>query len=216
MKSGMNGMMRACVGLASVGVVSLVMSGCVGYNVYPPMEGEKGFTNVNSDPFPPLITESLRWTILRYPPNAQAEWSQPAAGNVGVTAYAVNLPLGMNRAIAERIVKSVGEGAQPMLPGNEKLPMYHVARVQVNGDDAKVDLVRPVVNVAYTGRGKEVTQGLTLRLRGGLAPWHVTSHREWAFNTLQPPALNYLQGESVPQGQGAPAAGGESSGEMGN
>jgi hypothetical protein len=85
-----------------------------------------------------------------------------------------------------------------MVPGNEKLPTYHVVRISVNGDDAKVDLVRPVVNVAYTGQGKEVTQGLTLRLRGGLANWHVTSHREWAFNTLPPPALNYLQGESLP------------------
>lgn len=207
-------MILSVAGCAGVLVVACGLGGCVGYNVYPPMEGEKGFTNVNSDPFPPVITEALKWTILRYPPNARAEWSQPAAGNVGVTAYAVNLPLGMNRAIALRIVKNVGTGAEPMLPGNEKLPIYHVARIQINGDDAKVDLVRPVVNVAYTGQGKEVTQGLTLRLRGGLAAWHVTSHREWAFNTLQPPALNYLQGESVPQS--APATGGESSGGMGN
>lgn len=216
MKSGMNGMMRACVGLASVGVVSLVMSGCVGYNVYPPMEGEKGFTNVNSDPFPPVITEALKWTILRYPPNAHAEWNQPATGNVGVTAYAVNLPVGMNRAIAERIVKNVGQGAEPMLPGNEKLPIYHVSRIQVNGDDAKVDLVRPVVDMAYTGQGKPVTQGLTLRLRGGLAQWHVTSHREWAFNALQPPALNYLQGETVPAATGEGAGAPTTSDGMGN
>jgi hypothetical protein len=80
---------------AVAGAVSLGMSGCVGYNVYPPMEGQRGFTNVNSDPFPPVITESLKWTILRYPPNSHAEWNQPAAGNVGVTAYAVNLPVGM-------------------------------------------------------------------------------------------------------------------------
>ena len=56
--------------LAGVVVCLLGLSGCVGYNVYPPMEGERGFTNVNSDPFPPVITEALRWTILRYPPNA--------------------------------------------------------------------------------------------------------------------------------------------------
>ena len=175
------------------------MPGCVGYNVYPPMEGERGFTNVNSDPFPPVITESLKWVILRYPPNARAEWSQPAAGNVGVTPYAVNLPAGLSRPLAERIVKGVGEGAQPMVPGNEALPTYHIVRIAVTGDDAKVDIVRPVVNVAYTGKGKAVTQGLTLRLRGGLAAWHVTSHREWAFNALHPPALNYLPGESIGQ-----------------
>ncbi len=184
---------------AAVLLCAAMLTGCVGYSVYPPMEGERGFTNVNSDPFPPVITESLKWVILRYPPNARAEWSQPAAGNVGVTAYAINLPAGLNRQIAERVVKSVGEGAQPMLPGNEKLPTYHIVRISVSGDDAKVDIVRPVVDVAYTGQGKPVTQGLTLRLRGGLAAWHVTSHREWAFNTLQAPALNYLQGESIGQ-----------------
>jgi hypothetical protein len=196
---------RSFVGCAAAIAVAGVLPGCVGYNVYPPMEGERGFTNVNSDPFPPVITEALKWTVVRYPPNAHAEWNQPAAGNVGVTPFAVNLPVGMNRDLAERIVKNIGQGAEPMLPGNEKLPIYHVVRIAVNGDDAKVDLVRPVVDVAYTGQGKEVTQGLTLRLRGGLAAWHVTSHREWAFNTLQPPALNYLQGESVPK----PAAGGD-------
>ena len=184
-----------------------MLSGCVGYAVYPPMEGERGFTNVNSDPFPPVITDSLKWVILRYPPNSRAEWSQPATGNVGVTPYAVNLPAGLNRQLAERIVKSVGEGAQPMVPGSENLPTYHIVRISVSGDDAKVDIVRPVVDVAYTGQGKAVTQGLTLRLRGGLAPWHVTSHREWAFNTLQAPALNYLQGEGIGQPDHAGDAG---------
>jgi hypothetical protein len=184
-------------------LLAAAIPGCVGYNVYPPMEGERGFTNVNSDPFPPVITESLRWVILRYPPNARAEWSQPVAGNVGVTPYAVNLPRGMDRTVGERIVKSVGAGAQPVLLGNDKLPTYHIVRVWVSGDDAKVDIIRPVVDVAFTGQGKPVTQGITLRLRGGLSPWHVTSHREWVFNALQPPALNYLQGETPP-----PPAGG--------
>ena len=54
-----------------------------------------------------------------------------------MTAYAVNLPVGMNRAIAERIVKNVGVGAEPMLPGSETLPIYHVSRIQITGDDAK-------------------------------------------------------------------------------
>ncbi len=174
-----------------------MLSGCVGYNVYPPMEGERGFTNVYSNPFPQVITESLKWVVVRYPPNSQAEWSQPAAGNVGVTPFAVNLPVGLNRVLAERMVKDIGQGAEPMIPGNEKLPTYHISRVWVSGDDAKVDIIRPVVDVAYTGQGKPVTQALTVRLRGGLAQWHVTSHREWAFNALQPPAINYLQGEGM-------------------
>ena len=202
----MNPVVRSVVLSCGVALIAASLSGCVGYNVYPPMEGERGFTNVNSDPFPPVITESLRWVVLRYPPNSSAEWNQPAAGNVGVTPFAVNLPQGMNRELAERIVKNLGDGAEPMLAGNEKLPIYHVSRVSVSGDDAKVDIIRPVVDVAYTGQGKEVTQAITLRLRGGMQPWHVTSHREWSFNSLQPPALSYLQGESpntTASGEGA-------------
>lgn len=182
---------------------ALASTGCVGYHVYPPIEGERGFTNVNSDPFPPLLTESLRWVVLRYPPNASAEWTQPAAGNVGITNYAVNLPVGTNPLLYERIVKSIGPGAQPMLPGNESLPTYHIARVWVSGDDAKVDVIRPVVGVVMAGNQPALNQAITLRLRGGLANWHVTSHKEWAFNALVPPAPNYLDG--TPASAGEPA-----------
>lgn len=171
------------------------LSGCVGYNIYPPMEGERGFTNVNSDPFPPVMTSALQWVTTRYPPNADAEWNQPAAGNVGVTPFAINLPRGVNRMLAERIIKNVGNGAQPMVPGSENLPTYHVSRIWVSGDEAKVDIVRPVVNVAFTNQGKPVTQGITVRLRGGMKQWTVSSHRLWSFNAMQPPAINYLDGE---------------------
>jgi len=192
---------RFCCSLALLAAVPL--AGCVGHNVYPPEAGERGFTNVNSDPFPPIITESLKWVALRYPPNEHAEWNQPAAGNVGVTAFAVNLPRGLNSDISERIIKNVGLGAQPLIQGNERLPIYHVSRIWVQGDEAKVDIVRPVPNVAFDGAGVPVTQGLTLRLRGGLKAWTVTSHRLWSFNSLQPPALNFVAGSMSGQ---APAA----------
>ena len=46
--------------LAGAIVVIGGLSAChVGYNVYPPAEGARGFTNVNSDPVPTVITESL-------------------------------------------------------------------------------------------------------------------------------------------------------------
>lgn len=194
---------RSAALLIVAAVSAAALSGCVGHNIYPPMEGERGFTNVNSDPFPPVMTAALQWVTTRYPPNADAEWNQPAAGNFGITNFAVNMPRGLNRQIAERIVKNVGNGAQPMIPGNENLPVYHVSRVWVSGDEAKVDIIRPVVSVAFTEQGKPVTQAITIRLRGGLKPWTVSSHRLWSFNALQPPAINYLEGEGLQ----APAAG---------
>lgn len=200
--------------VAGIAAAGSTLGGCVGYNVYPPMEGERGFTNVNSDPFPPIMTESLKWVTLRYPPNAAAEWSQPAAGNVGITPFAVNLPRGINRMLGERIIQNVGNGAQPMIPGNEELPIYHISRIWVTGDEAKVDIIRPVTNVAFTKQGQSVTQGITVRLRGGMSPWRVTSHRVWSFNALQPPAINYLQG-TVFDVQGDVQGGGGSAVESG-
>jgi hypothetical protein len=176
--------------LVALGLALATLSGChVGYNVYPPMEGERGFTNVNSDPFPTVMTESLRWVVLRYPPNANAEWRQPAEGNVGISPFIINLPAGLRPAIADKIVENVGSGALPVTQGNENLPTYHIARVWISGDEAKVDVIRPVFGL--TPDDKPLSQALTLRLRGGVAQWHVTSHRQWAFNALQAPALNY-------------------------
>ncbi|HMN42878.1 MAG TPA: hypothetical protein PKE29_18710 [Phycisphaerales bacterium] len=182
----------ACIAVSTLGL----LGGChVGYNVYPPMEGSRGFTNVNSDPFPAVMTESMRWVVLRYPPNAHAEWNQPAEGNVGITPFAVNLPAGLNPALASKIVENIGSGALPVSPETANLPTYHISRIWISGDEATVDLVRPVFGL--TVNDKPLNQGLTLRLRGGMSPWHVTSHREWAFNALQPPALNYPNAPTV-------------------
>ena len=43
---------------------------------------------------------------------------------------------------------------------------------------------------SYTGTVTGAT--ITVRLRGGLAPWHVTSHNVWSFNSLPTPPLNYM------------------------
>lgn len=185
-------------------------AGCVGFNVYPAAPGERGFTNVNSDPFPPIITAAVQWAVTRYPPDAVTEFSAAAPAGPGQTPFAINLPTGMNEQIGRRIVTRIGFNAQPLVPGNERLPIYHVARIAVSGDDAKVDIVRPVLGIPATG-GRAATQGLTLRLRGGLKPWTVTSHRVWSFNAMPAPALNYLSTDGAGQPEmNAPASEGRS------
>lgn len=174
------------------------LGGCVGYNVYPPQRGIAGFHNPNSDPFPPIMTESVRWVISRYPAVTPAEWSPPLGVPPEGSRFAVNLPVGVNRLVYRRVVERIGFGAVPMEPGNEHLPTYHVARVWVAGDDAKVDIVRPVPGMPPAADGRPVTQGITVRLRGGLQPWRVTSHRVWALNALETPPLNYVPEEGAP------------------
>jgi hypothetical protein len=173
------------------------MTGCVGYNSYPKEQGVRGFNNPNSDPIPPIMTEAVRWAITRYPAVTPAEWSPPLGVPPEGSKFAVNLPVGVNRLVYLRVVDRIGFGAVPMEPGNERLPTYHISRIWVSGDEAKVDIVRPVPGMPATANGTPATQGITVRLRGGLNPWHVTSHRVWALNALPVPALNFVPEEGA-------------------
>lgn len=202
---------RAVLAAAAVAGTLLGCVGCVGYNVYPPEKGVGGFTNPNSDPIPPIMTEAVRWAITRYPAVEPAEWSPPLGVPPEGSRFAVNLPVGVNHLVYTRVVDRIGFGAVPMEPGNEHLPTYYVSRVWVSGDEAKVELIRPVPGIPPTADGHPATQGITVRLRGGLEPWHVTSHRVWAINALPVPPLNYVPGadQYVPLLGTAPAADGE-------
>ena len=171
------------------------LPGCVGYNVYPPEPGDRGFTNPNDDPFPPVMTAALQWAVVRYPPNTGTEFSVAAPAGPEQD-FTLNLPSGVSAILAERIAKNVGYGAMPLYPGNESLPVYHIARVWVSGDEAKVDVVRPIRGLPMSAAAgmKDATQGITIRLRGGVQPWRVTSHRVWSINAMSVPAMNFVTG----------------------
>ncbi len=183
---------RAAAGALGVllGLALATSTGCVGHNVYPAEPGDRGFTNVNSDPFPPVLTAALQWAVVRYPPNVSTEFS-PAAPAGPDGPFALNLPAGTTPLLAQRIAINVGFGAQTLTPETQDLPIYHVSRVWISGDEAKVDVIRPVRGLPAAG-GKDATQAITVRLRGGVQQWRVTSHRTWSFNALPTPALNFI------------------------
>lgn len=182
--------------------LAAALSGCVGYNVYPPEAGERGFSNPNNDPFPPVMTAALQWATVRYPPNTHTEFSVAAPAGPEQD-FALNLPAGVTPLLAQRIATLVGNGAKPLHPGNEALPVYHIARVWISGDEAKVDVVRPIRGLPMSAAAnfKDASQGITVRLRGGMQPWHVTSHRVWSINSMTVPALNFVTG--YPEGRNA-------------
>ena len=191
----MRGAKFVMAGLIGAAAMLGGLSGCVGWNVYPAMEGEHGFSNPNSDPMPTIMTEALKWVVVRYPPNERAEWTggAPVVNEEAADGpFAVNLPKGLNRAVYTKIAENVGHGAVAMAPGNEGLPTYHISRLWVRGDEARVDLVRPVLGIPPGPDGRPATQGMTLRLRGGLEPWHVTSHNVWSLSTVPAPSLSYV------------------------
>ncbi len=171
--------------------------GCVGYATYPPMEGLRGFKNPNSDPLPALMKESVKWVSTRYPPTAAQEWSAPPRITPGEDPkFVVNLPAGVNRAIYLAVARDVGPSCLPMEPGLENLPTYHVAQMWVQGDEAKVDIIRPVPGVgggnSPSDPTRQITQGITVRLRGGMQRWHVTSHNVWTIGARPVPPINYV------------------------
>lgn len=175
-------------------LAAALLPGCVGYHVYPPEEGLRGISNPNSSPIPELATEALRWTVTRYPPTGGYEWTRTPADLPGPEAkFVINLPTGFNALIYRAIARNVSPNALPMEPGLESLPTFHVARIYVMGDDAKVDVIRPVPGLPGNAPDAgPITQGITLRLRGGVEPWRVTSHTTWTPGALAVPPINYV------------------------
>lgn len=194
--------MKTLHALTLLFVAIVGLSGCVGHNVINPVaDGERGFSNPNSDPIPPLMIESIRWVVTRYPPEESAEWSAGGAplpdSGAGIPGprFAINLPEGVNALVYQRVADLVGFGAVPMQEGNESLPTYHIARIWVQGDEARIDVIRPIRGLNAGPESRPITQPITVRLRGGLQPWHVTSHNVWSFNSLPTPPLNYMSAE---------------------
>lgn len=196
MKNGLHAMGRMVMVMLA-GAWLLAGVGCVGYATYPPMEGMRGFKNPNSDPLPRLMIESVKWVSTRYPPTAAQEWSAPPTIVPGEGAkFVVNLPAGVNADLYRSIARKIGPDCVPMEPGVETLPTYHVARIWVQGDEAKVDVLRPVPGARGAGASgnadsRQITQGITVRLRGGVEAWHVTSHNVWTIGAMDVPPINY-------------------------
>jgi hypothetical protein len=192
-------------GLVCITLGAGALSGCVGWNVYPPEVGTSGFTNPNSQPMYQMMTESLKWAVRKYPPGGQ---TLPTASDVPIppseadaaaavrrangepARIAVSLFSSMQRDLYEYAVSEIGQGAVPLTPETEHLPRYLVSRVAIRGDEAKVDVFKPVIGVG----SETLYQPITVTLRGGMKYWRVTAYRVWSIGTFPPPAPEYLPG----------------------
>ncbi len=204
--------------LISTALLAGAMSGCVGYNVYPPEQGTGGFTDPSSPPMYQIMTEALTWAVKKYPPGSQlpptasdvpipaseAEAVAAISGTDGEPArVAISLFSSMRPDVYKFAVKEIGQGAVPLTPETEHLPRYMVSRVWVMGDGAKVDVFRPVEGMG-SDNGVALYQPITVNLRGGMKFWRVTSYRVWSIGTFGAPAPEYLPG-SVPVAAPEPA-----------
>ncbi|MCC6675780.1 MAG: hypothetical protein IT436_01425 [Phycisphaerales bacterium] len=186
MHGAAEGAWKLC-GIGAAGLVMLAaLGGCVGYASYPYEEGGKN-TFANQDPNTPpadeLIYLSLDWVTSKFPP----------PGGVSTEAsYAINIPKGVRRDVYDRILKKLGDKAAPLTPETaQSLPIYHIGRLWVRGRNAKVDVLRPVLEGPRGPGGQVLYQPVTLRIEGGFEPWRVRRHQVWEVGTVPIPELYY-------------------------
>ncbi|MBC7836131.1 MAG: hypothetical protein H7Y88_13680 [Phycisphaerales bacterium] len=183
---------------------ALSLSGCVGYTATPASQDESIFSSPNAPATHDLMAVSLRWVIRRYPPSGgdgrYTIWddqlpTETTDDLVVSDRVILNLPRGVRRSVYRRILERVSPLAHPVTVETiaEGLPIYHVGRVFITGDEAKVDIFKPVTAIGNRSpSGEQLYQAVTVRLRGGFKPWHVTSHHVWTVGALPVPPLAYM------------------------
>lgn len=166
-------------GLAGIGLLcGMMLTGCVGYNTWPPQEGVSGLSAPNVRPNDQVILASLQYVVERYPADSDE--------------YAVNLPEGISPSLYRWIVDRVGEGAQPLTRENEHLPIYHVKQIKVRGREAEVLVLRPVTEAGLGPDGEPAYQPITVSLSGRIASgWRIVNRREWIVGLEETPEPYY-------------------------
>ncbi|MFG0307422.1 MAG: hypothetical protein ACF8Q5_14545 [Phycisphaerales bacterium JB040] len=171
--------------LAGAGLAfGLAGGGCSSYTNINTAEGVGAVTNPNARVPSEVVREALRYVITRYP-----------SGD----AYAVNLLPRTNTTMGDFILRELPAGVQIAGESNRDLPTYHVGTTRVRGGIAKVDIIRPVIELGEQPGGGWATQGVTVHLDGGINPWRVERIQRWAFGAVEVPEITPLV-ERGPQG----------------
>jgi hypothetical protein len=129
-------------------------------------------------------TEALRWVLVKYPPN-----------EVGKQDIAINLPPGLRKPYYERIAKEVGPRVHPLtseIYETNSMPIYHVGRIWIREKEAKVDVLRPMLELGAGPDGKPVYQVVTVHLEGRFQPWRVVFGRSLEPGVVAVPQPYFL------------------------
>jgi hypothetical protein len=159
------------------------LPGCVSYSTYPEVKSlapsSPNFIHVAA-----LSRESLQEVV--------SQFHRPEFGT-----YAVNLPKGMTLDGQYAILAELDELALPLTSTTMDRPIYHVGRIWVRGTKAKVDIIRPILELGPSPSGVTNYQGMTVWLQGGVYPWAVDRVQPWSIGIVSPPELNLVDQEPV-------------------
>ncbi|HRQ71753.1 MAG TPA: hypothetical protein PLU35_01860 [Phycisphaerales bacterium] len=127
-----------------------------------------------------LMAAAARWSVEHYPPPTEE--------------YALNLPAGLKREWYLATVEAAGPNARALTDETAHLPTYHIGRIWVRSDRAKVDVTRPVFTLGETTSPLDQTTTVWLR-RTGWTSWRVEHTQPWAIGVVPTPEPYYLPPE---------------------
>jgi len=176
--------------LAGVG-----LPGCIGYATYEPTEDEAiSMRGPNHASLKGAITESLRWTIKRYPPSMPREAARrgDVLGYEPAEAVAVGLPRGLSRPQYLEILDGLGPAAKALTEQTEDLPTYVIGRIELRVGKADVDVHRPLPE---GDREQGAHQLIELSLENAFGQWRVYDHQIYAPGVVRVPEPGRLPPE---------------------
>jgi hypothetical protein len=194
------GPLLASASLALAAAVAWAATGCAGYINYPPVGDDWAINHTNVNPSLAIMEAGMLRALRR----------SGAPGGLQHGEYVVNPPRGTEMRYAQALVDRLNaqpgfEGAQIVTPENGHLPCYHVTRVWVRGDEAIIDILRPIQSIRPAEGQQEVHQPYTVWLRGGaFEHWRTVSTRDWPVGLDPVPmrwnwATQFAAPEPMPQ-----------------
>lgn len=200
-----NGTRRSVMAAVLAGAAGMagmaLLPGCQQYSTYPEIPTAHGMPeNPNNPSAATCMRLAVQYVCTRWAPggpNFEAQTAEEQGSLKVQTPIVLNLPQGMRRTFYERVVSEVGPGARAMSTETENSgdPVIHVTRVWMRFNRATVDVLRPMPEIGPGADGKPVYQLITVRLEGGMEPWHVVHARAFEPGWAQLPAPNFLPEE---------------------
>lgn len=161
--------------LAIAAATAFWATGCAGYINYPPVGDDWAINSTNVSPSLAIMEAGMLRALRR----------SGAPGSLQHGTYVVNPPRGTQLRYAEALVQRLNavpgfEGAQIVTPENGDLPVYHITKLWVRGDEAIIDILRPIPSILPAQGQQEVFQPYTVWLRGGaFEHWRTVATRDW-------------------------------------
>lgn len=185
-------MNRVLSRLAAAAVVGLaILGGCAGYGTHKgaDAQGIEDLQDPNQPNAERVMIAALRHVILRHRPGGEN------------TPVAINLPPGMRRSGCERIARDVGPEVYPLteeIAQQGTMPIFHVGRVWLRFEKAKVDVFRPLPELGTNASGQISYQPITVELQGGLRPWKVVYAQPREPGSVPTPMASFMPKEDDP------------------